>query len=184
MIWLSAAHTRYAYVWCEQHLCLEFLSNALRQTSWVGNDCGNSKHLSHYVWAILFNASVTCAGAVPSDLGKLSALKKLYLGANKLSGAPMRRFGVLKKSSLLACSYVVGKIRSLNIGYNERQLVYGSGVVIGPAPCVFWRHVRMLIEKSQFPTKPSRSPRARCFHAYPGGEHEWYRAWFKTTAVV
>ena len=44
--------------------------------------------------------------------------------------------------------------------------------------------VRLLIEKTQFPTKRSQSPRAKCFHAYPGGEHECHRAWFETATVV
>ena len=88
----------------------------------------------------LFNASVACAGAIPPDLGKLSALQHLDLGSNQLNGEFMRGFEILKKSSLLACSYAVRKSRFLDKKYNERQFVHWLGVVIGPARCVFWRH--------------------------------------------
>ena len=89
----------------------------------------------------LCNASVACTGAVPSDLGKLSALQDLKLDNNQLSGEAVHGFRILKKSFLLAFSYVVRKNRFLDKRYNERQFVYWSGVV------------RLLIEKSQFPTK-------------------------------
>ena len=132
----------------------------------------------------LFNASVACAGAIPPDLGKLSALQSLDLSNNQLDGEFMRGFGILKKSSLLACSYAVRNNRFLDKKYNERQFLYWSGVVIGPAPFVFWRYGSSVDWKTQFPTKRSQSPRAKCFHAYPGGEHECHRAWFETATVV
>ena len=88
----------------------------------------------------LFNASVVCAGAIPPDLGKLSALQSLELSYNQLNGECIRGFGILNKTSLLACSYAVRNNPFFDEKYNERQVVYWSGVVIGPAPCVFWRH--------------------------------------------
>ena len=37
--------------------------------------------------AVIMLLDVTCcAGSIPSELGKLSALQKLYLGSNQLSG--------------------------------------------------------------------------------------------------
>ena len=132
----------------------------------------------------LFNTSVACAGAIPPDLGKLSALQSLKLWSNKLHGEFMRGFGILKKSSLLACSYAVRNNRFL-----IRNTMNGN-LCIGRAWWSVLHHVfsggmvRLLIEKTQFPTKRSQSPRAKCFHAYPGGEHECYRAWFETATVV
>ena len=97
---------------------------------------------------IFVNASVACAGAVPSELGKLSALEYLDMSANGLTGESVLGFGILKKSSLLACPYVVRLNRFLYKIYNERQFVYWSGVVIDPAPCISGGMVRLLIEKS------------------------------------
>ena len=71
----------------------------------------------------LFNASVACAGAVPSDLGKLSVLQRLDLSNNQLNGESIRGFGILKKSSILACSYAVRNNRFLDKKYNELQHV-------------------------------------------------------------
>ena len=40
--------------------------------------------------AVIMLLDVTCcAGSIPSELGKLSALQKLYLGSNQLSGESM-----------------------------------------------------------------------------------------------
>ena len=126
----------------------------------------------------LFNASVACAGAIPPDLGKLSALQSLDLSNNQLDGEFMRGFGILKKSSLLACSYAVRNNRFLDKKYNERQFLYWSGVVIGPAPFVFWRYGSSVDWKNAIPYKTIAKPSGQMFSCISG----WW-AWMPSSMV-
>ena len=112
----------------------------------------------------LFNASVACAGAIPPDLGKLSALQSLDFSHNQLDGEFMRGFGILKKSSLLACSYAVRNNRFLDKKYNERHLMFV--VCILYPPTAFSGHVFCLLLLTRctvhvviFPSVSTRSSR-------------------------
>ena len=132
----------------------------------------------------LFNASVACAGAIPPDLGKLSTLQSLDLSENQLNGELCEGLESWRRHlySLVRTPFEI-------IDFLIRNTMNGN-LCVGRAWWSVLHHVfsggmvRLLIEKTQFPTKRSQSPRAKCFHAYPGGEHECHRAWFETTTVV
>ena len=69
------------------------------------------------------NASVACAGAIPSALAGLSALETLDLSHNQLSGESVRGFCVF----VLACPYVFRNNRVFTKAANGDVLYIGRG---------------------------------------------------------
>ena len=77
----------------------------------------------------------TCADAIPSALGGLSALETLDLSRNQLSGESVRGFCVF----VLACPYVVRNNRYFAKGSIKRSFFSRSDVVNSLALWFVWR---------------------------------------------